>query len=157
MEKTILRIAAFRAFSHSLHPTRQFVPGHPERRISAALPPFGCLRVNESNRPQGDLRCPALTAHSAPNRPLGPGRIGRGGRCTIARVTVRRDREVELDIGLGLAEGARCERTSEEVACFSRQADLKNSQANATFAYSVHKVIEPGKLGWALSIASLPT
>ena len=26
MEKTILRIAAFRAFSHSLHPTRQFPP-----------------------------------------------------------------------------------------------------------------------------------
>ena len=80
-----------------------------------------------------------------------------GAPSLAAWVTVRRDREVELDIGLGLAEGARCERASEEVACFSRQADLKNSQANATFAYSVHKVIERGKLGWALSIASLPT
>ena len=56
-----------------------------------------------------------------------------------------------MDIGLGLAEGARCEQASEGVVCFSREADLKNSQANATFAYSVHKVIERGKLGWALS------
>ena len=103
------------------------------------------VRIRRSGR---DNHTESGTAENHPSEPFQTS--DRGGQQRVKErpvVTVRRDREVELDIGLGLAEGARCERTSEEVACFSRQVDLKNSQANATFAYSVHKVIERRKLG----------
>ena len=49
-------------------PNPRLAPGRPERGVCAALPPFGCPWVNESNRPPS---CPTLRRQ----RMAGPGRI----------------------------------------------------------------------------------